>query len=138
MWRARINPGVDEGKPVQAARLETPAPVPPGAGVGVASKRWLRDNALDAHERSETQWFTPSRALLSRCHPMAVQFGVGLTGSPPLSLEESVQIKRRLALQHVVDRPGQFMRQDGQGFALAVFFLQAGEQFLRGGIVPQE
>ena len=69
---------------------------------------------------------------------MAVQLGIELTGSPPLSLQECVQIKRRLAFQHVVDRPGQFMRQDGQGFALAVFFLQAGEQFLRGRIIPQE
>ena len=30
------------------------------------------------------------------------------------------------------------MRQDGQGFALAMFFLQAGEQCLCGGIIPQE
>src|SRR5437773_12387828 len=30
------------------------------------------------------------------------------------------------------------MRQDGQGFALAMFFLQAGEQFLCGGMIPQE
>src|SRR6266852_3743886 len=34
MWRART-PGVDDGKPVQAACLEPPAPVPTGAGVGV-------------------------------------------------------------------------------------------------------
>ena len=69
---------------------------------------------------------------------MAVQLGIELTGSPPLSLKEGVQIKSCLAFQHVVDRPGQFMSQDGQCFALAVFFLQAGEQFLRGGIIPQE
>lgn len=30
------------------------------------------------------------------------------------------------------------MRQDGQGFALAMFFLQAGEPCLCGGISPQE
>ena len=28
---------------------------------------------------------------------MAVQLGIGLTGSPPLSLKEGVQIKSRLA-----------------------------------------
>jgi|SRR5713101_6557115 len=58
MWRART-PGVDDGKPVQAACLEPPAPVPTGAGVGVSSKPWLRDNDLDAQERSQTQWLTP-------------------------------------------------------------------------------
>jgi hypothetical protein len=68
---------------------------------------------------------------------MAVQFGVGLTGSPPSALQEGVQIKRGLAFQHVVDRPRSFMCEDGQGFPLAVFFLQAGEQLLRGGIVAQ-
>ena len=69
---------------------------------------------------------------------MAVQLGLELTGSPPSALEESVQIKSRLALQHVIDRPCQFMRQDGQGFALAVFFLQSGQPLLAGGIIPQE
>ena len=57
---------------------------------------------------------------------MAVQLGLELTDSPPLAVQECVQIKSRLALQHVVDRPGQFMSQDGQGFALAMFFLQVG------------
>ena len=37
---------------------------------------------------------------------MAVQLGLELTGSPPGAVEEGIQIKRRLALQHVVDRPG--------------------------------
>lgn len=69
---------------------------------------------------------------------MAVQLGVEFTDSPPSALEESVEIKSRLALQHVIDRSGQFVRQDGQGFALAVFFLQSGQEFLRGGIIPQE
>lgn len=30
----------------------------PRAGGGVSAKRWLRENALDAHERSATQGFT--------------------------------------------------------------------------------
>jgi hypothetical protein len=57
--RARQPPGVDEGPPVPASPLETPAPVLPGAGVGVSSRAWLRDNDLDAQERSATQWLTP-------------------------------------------------------------------------------
>jgi len=79
----------------------------------------------------------PVASVAEQVHPVAVQFGVALTDSPPLSVQEGVQIKRRLALQHVIDRPRQCMRQDGQGFAFAVFFLEAGEQFLRGGIVTQ-
>jgi len=89
--------GVADGKPMHAYRWETRTPGPPGAGVGVESRGWLRDHALDAQERSATQWFSPSRALMQG-HPMAVQFGVGLTGSPPLGLEERVQIKGRLAV----------------------------------------
>jgi hypothetical protein len=68
---------------------------------------------------------------------MAVQCGVGLTGSPPSALQEGVHIQRGLAFQHVVDRPRSCMREDGQGLPLAVFFLQAGEQLLRGGMVAQ-
>ena len=68
---------------------------------------------------------------------MALQLDRELTASPPLCMQECLQIKGRLAFEPVVDCPGQFMSQDGQGFALAVFFLQAGEQFLRGGIVTQ-
>jgi hypothetical protein len=58
-----------DGKPVQAARLETPAPVPGGAGVEVQSRAWRRENALDAHARSQTPWRTPCRALGLRVIP---------------------------------------------------------------------
>ena len=58
MWRART-PGVDDGTPVQAAGLEPPAPVPTGAGGGVSAQPGLRENDLDAQERSQTQWLTP-------------------------------------------------------------------------------
>jgi len=57
----RIPPGVAEGKPVRAAHLERRAPVYKGAGVGVASKAWRREHALDAQERAAMQWCTPSR-----------------------------------------------------------------------------
>ena len=46
----QITPGVDESRPVRAAHLETRAPVYTGAGVGVESKGWLRDHALDASD----------------------------------------------------------------------------------------
>jgi hypothetical protein len=77
-------------------------------------------------------------SVAEQVHPVAVQFGVELTGSPPLPLQEGVQIKSRLAFQHVVDGPSQFVSKDGQGFPLAVFFLSAGEEFLGSGIVTQE
>jgi hypothetical protein len=57
--RARRPPGVAEGQSVHAQRLETYAPVPAGAGVGVESRGWLRDCDLDAQGRSVTQWLTP-------------------------------------------------------------------------------
>ena len=54
---------------VYAEHLETSALVHPGAGVEVSSKPWLRENDLDAHARSQTQWITLSRALGLRCIP---------------------------------------------------------------------
>ncbi len=60
---------------------------------------------------------------------MAVQLDRELTASPPLCMQECLQIKSRLAFEHVVDCPGQFMSQDGQGFARAVLFFQSGQQF---------
>src|SRR4249920_1342882 len=56
--RARINPDVDARQPVYRE-----------AGIGVSSRVWLKDNALDAQERSATQWFPPSRALRIRGIP---------------------------------------------------------------------
>ena len=76
-------------------------------------------------------------SVVEQVHPMAVQLGLELTDSPPLSPQECVEIKSCLALSHVVDRPGQFMSQDRQGFALAMCVLQAGKEFLRGGMIPQ-
>ena len=36
-------------------------------------------------------------SVAEQVHPVAVQLGVELTGSPPLPLKECVQSKRRLA-----------------------------------------
>jgi hypothetical protein len=77
-------------------------------------------------------------SVADQVHPLVVQLGIELTDSPPLCLKELLPIKSRLAFQHVIDRPCQFMSQDGQCLALAVFLLSAGEKFLRGRIIPQE
>jgi hypothetical protein len=69
MARARVHPDVDDGQPVQASRLETPASVQTGAGVGIESNVWLRDNDLDAHGRSKTQFVPACRALRIRLIP---------------------------------------------------------------------
>jgi hypothetical protein len=53
-------PGVEEGPPVPAAGLETPAPGPTGAGVGGSAQGWLRDTDRDAHARAQTQGLTRS------------------------------------------------------------------------------
>ncbi len=58
---------------------------------------------------------------------MTGQLGIELTGSSPSSPKEGVHIKSRLAFEHVVNRPCQFMCEDREGFALAVFFFQSGQ-----------
>jgi hypothetical protein len=45
-------------------------------------------------------------------------------------MKELVEIERRPPLQHVIDRTHQFVRQDGQGFPLAMFFREASEPLL--------
>src|SRR5713101_4863995 len=69
MALARVHPDVDDGQPVHASRLETPASVKTGAGVGVSANVWLSDNDLDAHGRSKTQFLTACRALRIRFIP---------------------------------------------------------------------
>ena len=73
MGRAQLLPGVDAGTPGHVERRETRAPGPAGAGVGVSSRGWLRDNALDAHARSQTQWGATVARVGDQGHPMAVQ-----------------------------------------------------------------
>ena len=54
---------------VDAEHLETSALVHTGAGVDVESEPGLRENDLDAQERSATQWLTPERAGRSQVIP---------------------------------------------------------------------
>ena len=58
-----------------------------------------------------------------QAEPIVTQLGGRLACSPPLALEKLVPIERGRTFQHVIDRPGQLMRQDRQGLALALFFL---------------
>ena len=69
---------------------------------------------------------------------MGVQLGARLTRSAALGLEEPIHIKRHLALEHVIDRPAQFVSQDAQGFSFVMFFLQSGQKFLSWFVVAQE
>jgi hypothetical protein len=75
---------------------------------------------------------------LIEAHPLHVQLDARLTRSAPLAIKEFVHIKGRFAREHVIDGPSQFMSQDGQGVALTMFFLQAGQLFLPCRIVAQE
>ena len=70
--------------------------------------------------------------------PIVTQLGSRLTCSPPLALEQSVQIEHDPAFQHVIDRTGQLMRQDRQGLAFSVFFLSASQILLAPRIGPQK
>jgi hypothetical protein len=53
-------------------------------------------------------------------------------------MEEFLHIEHRIPFEEIIDRSGQFMGYDGQGFALAMFMLQASELFLPHWIVPQK
>ena len=53
-------------------------------------------------------------------------------------MQEFVHIKHRVAFEHIIDGPRQFMREDGQRFALAVLVLSSGQIFLPCWIIPEE
>jgi hypothetical protein len=69
---------------------------------------------------------------------LVVQLGFRLIRSPPLSLEKRLRIESHLAFEHIVDGTGQLLGQDGSGLACVMFFLQAGEVFLRRWMVSEE
>jgi hypothetical protein len=75
-----------------------------------------------------------------RCQaePIATQFGCRLACSPPFALEKGVTLEHRLPFHHVINGAGQLLGQDGQGLALPVLFLSAGEILLARRIVPEE
>ena len=52
-------------------------------------------------------------------------------------MEERLHLKGCFALEHVIDGPRELVGQDGQGFPLAVFFLQAGHIVLSCRVVAQ-
>jgi hypothetical protein len=65
-----------------------------------------------------------------QAEPMVTQFGRRLTCSAPGTMKKGVEIDCYPPWSHVIDRPGSGMGQDGQGLALARFFLQTGERLL--------
>ena len=66
------------------------------------------------------------------------QLGSGLTYSPPLSMEKFVHIGHCVTLQYVIHCAGSLMGEDGERFALAMFFLQAGQIFLADQMMPEK
>jgi hypothetical protein len=52
--------------------------------------------------------------------------------------KKDVHLKSHLTLEQILDRPGQLMRQEAQGFAWVMFFLQAGQIVLPLRISAQE
>ena len=73
-----------------------------------------------------------------QAQPIATQVGGRLACSPPLVLEKLLRIESSGTLQHIIDGPGQLMRHDGESFALAMFFLEAGQRLLTRRMVPEE
>ena len=53
-------------------------------------------------------------------------------------MPEFVHIKGCVAFEHVIDSARQFMRQDGQRFALAMLVFQAGQMLWPCRIIPEE
>src|SRR5262245_20639759 len=89
LLRARINPGVD-----QASRCRQDRTPPAASTAATRSGSRCRIKAMAQGSRPRRSGaFTDAGVdtLLSvgdQGHPIAVQFGVGLTGSPPSSLQE--------------------------------------------------
>jgi hypothetical protein len=77
------------------------------------------------------------RARLSGS-PIVTQFGRRLACSPPFTLEKEVEIEHHLPFPQIGDGPGQLMRQDGQGLALAMFFLSAAQILLARRMVAEK
>jgi hypothetical protein len=70
--------------------------------------------------------------------PTGLELGVGLTRSLRLRRHELLQVERGAARQHVVGRPAQLVREDREGFPLAMLPLEALEQLLAGGILTEK
>jgi hypothetical protein len=94
-----------------------------GARAGVSSTARARGYQAYAYLSVQRRSQTGQSVRVIQAHPQRVQLDVRLTCSAPLPMEECVQIKGRLALEHVIDRPRQLVSQDSQGFPLAMFFL---------------
>jgi hypothetical protein len=67
-----------------------------------------------------------------------IQFGTRLAHAAPLRIEKRAHVEGRLSWAHVVDGTSQLMGEDGQGLALAVVLLQAGQVFLPHRLSPEE
>ena len=69
--------------------------------------------------------------------PIVTQCGCRLACSPPLALEQGVEIEPDPPLQPVIDRPGQLRGEDRQGLALPVFVLSAGQRLVAHRMVAE-
>lgn len=67
--------------------------------------------------------------------PTGLELGVGLTRSLRLRGHELLHVERRAPGEHVVRRPTELVRENRQGFALAMFPLELLEQALAFGIL---
>lgn len=107
------------------------------ARAGIQSTRRAQGYEAEANFRvlRRSHYGLPVRPV--QAHPFRVELGAGLTRSAPLGTQELLQIKGCLAFQHVIDRAGQFVRENTQGFAFVVFLLQTC-QILLAGLVPAQ
>jgi hypothetical protein len=73
-----------------------------------------------------------------QAHSFVVPLGFRLIRSPPLGLEERLPIESSFSFEHIIDGTSQLLDQYGQGFPFVLFFLQAGEVFLRRRMVSEK
>ncbi len=69
-----------------------------------------------------------------RLIPLGVQLDLRLTRSAPLGTQEHIYIKGCFALEHVIDGPRQFMRQDGERFSFGMRFSERTRSFWPWGL----
>ena len=101
------------------------------------NRRGLRDDGLWAPGRALTPRDQPCRAR-SAGSPRARPVRRQAHPLRALRMEQLVPIADLWACEPVIDRTPLLLGQEGQGCALAVWFLQSGQGLVAGGMVPEQ
>ena len=97
-----------------------------------------RDTIHSRSERAHRHTEDLCVRLLIRLVPVGSSWASNYAAASDSILVELVRVEYLFPAEHEVDRARQFGREDGQGLALAVLFLEPLMQLLRLGVDPQE